>query len=150
MDQGGETSFPHLNLTVKPKVGSALVWPSVRDDNVYEDDLRTEHAAMPVLAGVKYAANFWTHLRDFQTPHAAHCSAKVVRAATNRRKAIEAVRVANGGTPDGLLNAAIAGVRPNDSRLQRRQQYGEEEKLKQHKEDSVSYTHLTLPTICSV
>ena len=32
-------------------------------------------------------------------------------------KAIEAARVANGGAPDGLMNAAISGVRPDDPRL---------------------------------
>ena len=31
----GETRFPQLNLTVTPRVGSAIVWHSVRDDDVY-------------------------------------------------------------------------------------------------------------------
>ena len=43
---------------------------------MYVDDHRTEHEAMPVESGVKYAANFWTHLRDFQTPHGARCEAR--------------------------------------------------------------------------
>jgi hypothetical protein len=102
---------------VTPKTGSAIVWPSVRNENIFEDELRTEHEAMPVRAGVKYAANFWTHLRDFQTPHAAHCGTTAVRTATERRKAVEAARVKNGGAPDGLMNAAISGVRPDDPRL---------------------------------
>ena len=117
VDEGGETYFPYLNLTVTPKTGSAIVWPSVRNENIFEDELRTEHEAMPVRAGVKFAANFWTHLRDFQTPHGAHCGTTPVRTATERRKAIEAARVANGGAPDGLMNAAISGVRPEDPRL---------------------------------
>ena len=40
---------------------------------------------MPVESGVKYAANFWTHLRDFQTPHKFNCKAPQP-AATARRE----------------------------------------------------------------
>ena len=29
----------------------------------------TEHEAMPILQGVKWAANKWIHLNDFQTPY---------------------------------------------------------------------------------
>jgi len=118
VEEGGDTYFPHLDLSVRPKAGAALVWPSVRDESVFADDLRTEHEARPVLKGTKYAANFWVHLRNFQTPHAMRCGTDVVQSATARRKAIEEARVANGGHPDNLLNAAIQGVRPNDPRLQ--------------------------------
>ena len=84
---GGETRFPRLNLTVTPRVGSAVVWHSVRDDDVYADEPRTEHEALPVEEGLKYAANFWTHLRDFQTPHGARCEArKAVPAAIERKR----------------------------------------------------------------
>mmetsp|Transcript_18916 Transcript_18916/g.60754 ORF Transcript_18916/g.60754 Transcript_18916/m.60754 type:complete len:338 (-) Transcript_18916:11-1024(-) len=84
--KGGETHFPRLGLTVEPKPGQAIVWASVRDDDVYADDPRTEHEARSVEEGVKYAANFWTHLRDFQTPHAAGCSPSAVPSGTARRK----------------------------------------------------------------
>eukprot|EP00327_Prymnesium_parvum_P022712 CAMPEP_0113277366 /NCGR_PEP_ID=MMETSP0008_2-20120614/26007_1 /TAXON_ID=97485 /ORGANISM="Prymnesium parvum" /LENGTH=167 /DNA_ID=CAMNT_0000127267 /DNA_START=1 /DNA_END=504 /DNA_ORIENTATION=- /assembly_acc=CAM_ASM_000153 len=98
--KGGETVFPRLNLTVHPRAGRALVWASVRDDDVYREDPRTEHEARPVLEGVKYAANFWTHLRDFQTPHAARCGSSPVATAVSRRKQREQLRAAhaqNGG-----------------------------------------------------
>jgi len=85
--EGGETYFPKLGLTVTPKSGSALVWASVSDDNIYTDDPRTQHEAMPVIEGVKYAANFWTHLRDFQTPHAAGCGTGPVPTAVARKAA---------------------------------------------------------------
>ena len=29
---------------------------------------RTEHEALPVVRGVKHAANLWQHLYDFKTP----------------------------------------------------------------------------------
>ena len=91
---GGGTKFHQLNLTVTPRAGSAILWPSVRDDDVYRDDPRTEHEALPVTSGLKYAANFWTHLRDFQTPHKFGCKSPQP-AATSRRKIHEHAR-ANG------------------------------------------------------
>ena len=50
----------------------------MRDEDVYKDDPRTEHEAAPVTDGVKYAANFWSHLRDFQNFHAANCGTAAV------------------------------------------------------------------------
>ena len=46
--RGGETRFPQLDLAVAPKPGAAVVWASVRDDDLYRDDHRTEHEAMTV------------------------------------------------------------------------------------------------------
>lgn len=89
---GGSTRFPNLGIEVKPQVGRVVLWPSVRDDDVYADDLRTEHEALEVIEGVKYAANFWVHLRDFQTPHAAGC--KGASAAATRRRTVEREGVA--------------------------------------------------------
>lgn len=64
VEAGGGTNFPELNLTVMPKRGRALFWPSVTDQNPSRTDTRTEHQALPVEQGVKYGANFWYHLRD--------------------------------------------------------------------------------------
>ena len=82
--EGGETHFPQLDLSVRPKPGRAIVWASVRDDVIYMDDPRTQHEARTVIEGVKYAANFWTHLRDFQTPHGAACGTGAVESAAQR------------------------------------------------------------------
>jgi len=73
--KGGGTNFPLLNLTVVPKQGRAVVWPSV-DDQLpsAEKDKRTEHQALPVEAGVKYGANAWIHERDFRTQMASGCT----------------------------------------------------------------------------
>lgn len=66
---GGGTNFPALqNLTVFPKQGRALLWPSVLNDQPGKIDIRTEHQALPVERGVKFAANVWVHERDFRTP----------------------------------------------------------------------------------
>jgi prolyl 4-hydroxylase len=72
---GGGTRFTKLNnLTVTPKTGRAVLWPSVRDDAPHEKDDRTEHEAMPVEAGVKYGANAWFHQFDFHTPMLTGCT----------------------------------------------------------------------------
>jgi hypothetical protein len=64
VEAGGGTNFPRLNLTVMPKRGRALFWPSVTDPNPSAKDRRTDHQALPVDKGIKYGANFWYHLRD--------------------------------------------------------------------------------------
>lgn len=51
--RGGETTFPHLNVTVEPRRGRVAMWPNVFP-NTTTVDQRLEHVAMPVLAGLKY------------------------------------------------------------------------------------------------
>ena len=71
---GGETSFTRLGpLTVAPYKGLAILWPSVLSEDVFTTDERTYHEALPVVSGLKYAANFWIHLHDFQNYHARGC-----------------------------------------------------------------------------
>lgn len=33
VEEGGETAFPKLNISVRPKKGTALLWPSTLDEN---------------------------------------------------------------------------------------------------------------------
>lgn len=73
VEEGGGTSFPLLDLTVEPKRGRALIWPSVLDEDPHMKDPRTDHQALPVIKGVKYGANAWIHQRDFITPSANNC-----------------------------------------------------------------------------
>lgn len=73
VDAGGGTNFNKLNVTVLPKRGRALLWPSVLDRAPNDDDQRTTHQALPVEAGIKYGANAWFHMRDFKTPHENKC-----------------------------------------------------------------------------
>lgn len=66
VEAGGETEFPRLNLTVTPKMGRAVLWPSVLDQNPLKLDWRTEHAAREVTQGIKYGANLWFHRKPLQ------------------------------------------------------------------------------------
>jgi prolyl 4-hydroxylase len=70
---GGGTHFPKLNLTVTPRKGRAVLWPSILSKSPNRKDTRTDHQAMPVLSGVKYGANAWIHQRDYKTPNRKGC-----------------------------------------------------------------------------
>ncbi|KAF4654953.1 hypothetical protein FOL47_009684 [Perkinsus chesapeaki] len=53
-DAGGETLFPYLGLKIRPKAGTALVWPNCLENG--EVDERVRHEGLP--PGVmKYAVN---------------------------------------------------------------------------------------------
>ena len=67
---GGETSFPHFNVAVTPRKGSAVFfWNTVEkpghgDYDPYmflNVDERMRHAGLPVLDGVKWVCNRWIH-----------------------------------------------------------------------------------------
>merc|ERR1712228_873279 len=65
VEEGGETAFPELNgLKVIPKKGKALIFPSVLNNDPFEKDECSEHEALPVIKGVKHAANAWIRMRD--------------------------------------------------------------------------------------
>lgn len=97
VEEGGETNFPELGISVKPRKGGALLWPSTLSHgtppypapltlhltlsrrlrstaDVQEIDSRTVHEARPVVRGTKYAANSWIHLYDFVTPNLWGCT----------------------------------------------------------------------------
>jgi prolyl 4-hydroxylase len=61
VEAGGGTNFDQLDITVMPKRGRALLWPSVLNSKPHDKDGRTTHQALPVEAGIKYAANAWFH-----------------------------------------------------------------------------------------
>jgi len=74
VEKGGGTNFPDLNITVFPKRGRVLIWPSVVNADLNEKELRTDHQALPVDKGIKFGANAWLHLRDFRTPYEKGCT----------------------------------------------------------------------------
>mmetsp|Transcript_18858 Transcript_18858/g.18977 ORF Transcript_18858/g.18977 Transcript_18858/m.18977 type:complete len:395 (-) Transcript_18858:129-1313(-) len=74
VEEGGETSFPTLGISVKPKKGRALLWPSVLNHWPNRVDGRTTHEAKPVIKGKKFAANAWIHLFDFQQANLWGCT----------------------------------------------------------------------------
>ena len=51
-----------------------LQWPSVKNSNPKKIDTRTDHEAMPVIAGVKQAANAWLHLYAFRKYNLLGCT----------------------------------------------------------------------------
>ena len=78
VEQGGGTHFPLIGgpdgLTVQPKMGKALLWPSVLVDDVMKKDERTLHEAMDVIKGTKYAANAWIHQFHFEDANDRGCA----------------------------------------------------------------------------
>lgn len=73
VEEGGGTDFPDLGITVQPKRGRALIWPSVLDEDPDEKDGRTMHQALPVKKGIKYGANAWVHQRSVNVQMVVSC-----------------------------------------------------------------------------
>lgn len=71
---GGGTHFTDMGITVQPKRGRVVIWPSVLDSDIAKQDLRTHHEALPVKEGIKYGANAWIHTRDFKKAYHSGCS----------------------------------------------------------------------------
>lgn len=74
VEDGGGTDFPDLGITVMPKKGRALLWPSVMNTEPMLIDGRTRHQALPVEAGLKFGANAWIHMFDYQRPQTIGCN----------------------------------------------------------------------------
>ena len=110
--EGGETSFRKLALKVRPKKGSAILWPSVLDSEPNKTEPGTYHEAMPVLAGVKYGANVWLHMHDFRSVSQRHClfTMKNVRAPANERRR----RVASPLSPTSPQPRVTSASAPSD------------------------------------
>jgi len=71
---GGATNFPQLNLSVQPARGAAILWPSVRNEDPWQVDMRTEHQAEIVRRGAKYSMNIWIHQGPYTLAHDIACS----------------------------------------------------------------------------
>lgn len=67
VQKGGATVFPFTNTVLWPEKGSAAFWYNLYKSGV--GDLRTKHAACPVLAGTKWGifVLFLTILQDCQS-----------------------------------------------------------------------------------
>lgn len=74
VEKGGGTNFPQLDITVEPKRGRALLWPSVLDSDPMAKDGRMMHQALEVIEGTKFAANGWIHMFDYLAPQEAGCN----------------------------------------------------------------------------
>ncbi len=73
VEEGGGTKFDG-GFTVQPRAGRALWWPATLPDEPFVSDDRTHHEALPVLKGIKYAANFWLHQYDYVSAHHSGCT----------------------------------------------------------------------------
>jgi prolyl 4-hydroxylase len=54
---GGQTGFPKADLALHPGKGSAILFYNLLEDG--NADTETLHAALPVIEGEKWLANFW-------------------------------------------------------------------------------------------
>jgi prolyl 4-hydroxylase len=66
VEAGGETDFPHLDIAIRPRAGTLLVWNNL-DENGLPNPY-TVHAGNPVTRGVKYIVTKWYRSRRWQ-PH---------------------------------------------------------------------------------
>lgn len=67
-EKGGFTVFTDLKTALRPSKNDALFWYNLLRSG--EGDLRTRHAACPVLLGVKWISNKWIHEKgqEFKRP----------------------------------------------------------------------------------
>ncbi|MEO6093543.1 MAG: 2OG-Fe(II) oxygenase [Novosphingobium sp.] len=61
VDEGGETQFPKLEISITPQAGALLVWNNALPDGSPNPDVL--HAALPVVRGVKYVVTKWFRTR---------------------------------------------------------------------------------------
>lgn len=57
--EGGQTFFPKLNVKIRPKKNSAVLWRNILPNG--NEDERTLHAGLPIESGEKWAVNIWLH-----------------------------------------------------------------------------------------
>jgi prolyl 4-hydroxylase len=74
VEEGGATHFPDLNLTISPQRGKAVLWPNTLSVDPRAKDTRMSHEAQRVTSGVKYAANVWIHLQEWDRPSLWACT----------------------------------------------------------------------------
>ena len=63
VEEGGETTFPRLGVSVTPEQGALLVWNNASPNGA--PNLDTLHAATPVVRGVKYVITKWYRTRKW-------------------------------------------------------------------------------------
>lgn len=63
VDEGGETKFPQLGISVKPRKGLALIWNSMNSRG--ECDPTSLHNAAKVIKGHKFIIQRWYYYHNF-------------------------------------------------------------------------------------
>ena len=64
VEEGGQTYFPHLNLSVTPQKGMAVYFEYFYSDPAINE--RTLHGGSPVIAGEKWAATMWVRRKQYR------------------------------------------------------------------------------------
>lgn len=64
VEEGGQTHFVNVGVSIEPKPGVLLVWNNARLDGAPNED--TLHAGTPVIRGVKYVLTKWYRTRPFR------------------------------------------------------------------------------------
>jgi len=62
--EGGETEFPKLAISIKPKTGTAIIWNNLTKDGDINEN--TQHQAHPVISGEKVIITKWFRVRNMR------------------------------------------------------------------------------------
>ena len=66
VEEGGETVFPNIGLSVKPTQGMALIWNNLGSDG--KENYQTLHQAKPVISGNKVIITKWFRQNSAMSP----------------------------------------------------------------------------------
>jgi len=73
VEEGGQTHFPEIGVSVEPKKGRAVLWPSVLNEDPDKQDPQTSHGSHPIISGTKYGANAFIHQRNAKVGYTKAC-----------------------------------------------------------------------------
>lgn len=61
--EGGETYFPQIDYTVKPKIGKIVIWDNLNKDGTL--NFKSLHAGLPVISNQKWICIVWVREQKF-------------------------------------------------------------------------------------
>ena len=64
VEEGGETIFPSLNLSIKPQKGMAVYFEYFYNDQAVNE--LTLHGGSPVIKGEKWVATQWMRKKNYR------------------------------------------------------------------------------------
>jgi prolyl 4-hydroxylase len=65
-DAGGETHFPKLNATVRPRAGHAVFFMNVDPNDHTKHHPLSKHASLDLKKGTKWICNLWIRCKPYQ------------------------------------------------------------------------------------
>lgn len=63
VEEGGQTEFARVNLSIPPQPGALLIWNNMKPDGT--PNANAMHAGMPVVRGTKYVLTKWYRSRPW-------------------------------------------------------------------------------------